>query len=81
MAEPENDALSAFMGAHDCRKCPPLQLSDEGQEILEAMGGWQVFGPGRIAAVRRLRVELLALQKEKGKGKEEGGEEQRAEGP
>lgn len=80
MDDLEEQRVSAFMGAHDCRKCPPLQLSDEGQETLEAMGKWRSFGPGRIAAVRRLRAELLALQKGEEEGKEDG-EEQQAEGP
>lgn len=59
----EPDTIADFMGAHDCRGCPPLQLSDQNQETLEAMGEWRVFGPGRIAAVRALRLELLSLQR------------------
>lgn len=54
-----------FMGAHDCRKCPPLQLSEHGQETLEAMAAWKTIGPGRLRRLRELAAELLALQKEK----------------
>lgn len=63
MAEPET--IADFMGAHDCRGCPPLQLSDRGQETVEEMAKWKTLGPGRLRRIRELAAELLALQKER----------------
>lgn len=69
MTEPtgpvRGDSIEEYMGGHDCRKCPPLQLSEHGQETLEAMAAWKTIGPGRLRRLRELAAELLALQKER----------------
>lgn len=59
------DATAAFMGAHDCRGCPPLQLSEQGQRTVEAMRTWKSVGAGRLRLLRELAAELLALQEVK----------------